>query len=87
MERRSNPAEPVVALLGPWGVRELAKSPVPILLPDSPLPHIFVDPEGWGPTGLFLLGIVYLCLKWPAIDILSRPALICPMFSLPAFRT
>lgn len=63
MARRSNPAEPGVALLG--------KFDEPRLL-GSWLPHIFEGPEDGGPVGRFLthprvspLCLLLTCTHWP----------------------
>lgn len=52
--QRSNPAEPAVALQGPWGARKLATARDSPLGSNSPLPHIFVGPEAGGPAFHFL---------------------------------
>lgn len=55
-EQMSSPAEPEVALLGPWDDEESARFPVLDPPPDSLLPHIFLGPGDVGPAGRFLSG-------------------------------
>lgn len=57
VERRSNPAEPLVALRGPSDGEESAISPDFALCSDSLLPHIFAGPGVGGPAVRFLDGL------------------------------